>query len=223
MGRKNIKIKEFKKQGMALKDVFIAINSKNPDVSFKPYANWGSYGQGNIELNELWSKQIIDIDSKKIRWQYRCKRCFKWDAEYVKQLMTQEIEDCSFCRERVEKNSKSQGHIATLKILRQLGLEIKEEYTLKGLKDKAQLHFDFAIFNEGEIKYAIEYNGKQHYEPIEYFGGEKQFKNQKRRDNIKRKFCKKNNIKLIEIPYWVEDIEDFLKTNLNKIEISRGA
>ena len=46
---------------------------------------------------------------------------------------------------------------------------------------------------------------------MEYFGGEEGFKSQKIRDNIKRDYCKKNNIILIEIPYWDFDIlEDYI-------------
>lgn len=53
-----------------------------------------------------------------------------------------------------------------------------------------------------DFKIAIEYNGKQHYVPIEYFGGTFQFQNyQVPRDNYIKEYCKDNNIKLIEIKY----------------------
>ena len=36
------------------------------------------------------------------------------------------------------------------------------------------------------------------------------------RDNIKREYCKKNHVKLIEIPYWeYDDMESFLRKKLN--------
>jgi len=36
--------------------------------------------------------------------------------------------------------------------------------------------FDFVIFdNQNNIKKCIEYNGEQHYKPVELFGGEKAF------------------------------------------------
>lgn len=66
-------------------------------------------------------------------------------------------------------------------------------------KNINQLPFDFYL---PDCNIAIEYQGKQHYEPIEYFGGQKTFENQTLRDNIKREYCKKNNIYLFEIPYY---------------------
>lgn len=47
----------------------------------------------------------------------------------------------------------------------------------------------------------IEFNGKQHYEPINYFGGEKAFKEQTKRDEYVKKYCKQYKIKLLEISY----------------------
>lgn len=51
------------------------------------------------------------------------------------------------------------------------------------------------------VKVAIEYQGKQHYEPVKFFGGESVFESQKERDNKKRTLCQKNDITLIEWPY----------------------
>lgn len=67
-------------------------------------------------------------------------------------------------------------------------------------------YVDFYVKKDG-IKYFVEYNGKQHYEPIEYFGGEKQFKKQQKRDQELREYCEIKNINLIEIPYWLSEEE----------------
>lgn len=48
----------------------------------------------------------------------------------------------------------------------------------------------------------IEYQGEQHYKSEEYFGGEEKFLQVKEYDKRKKDYCKKNNIFLIEIPYW---------------------
>ncbi|MFT5217129.1 MAG: hypothetical protein ACI83H_002263 [Glaciecola sp.] len=50
-----------------------------------------------------------------------------------------------------------------------------------------------------EMKVAIEYNGLQNYEPVDFFGGEEGFKDTLIRDENKRKKCKKNKVKMIEI------------------------
>ena len=54
----------------------------------------------------------------------------------------------------------------------------------------------------GTKKYIIEYNGEQHYYPIYFFGGEKAFIKQQKRDQELRDYCKNNDIMLLEIPYY---------------------
>lgn len=48
---------------------------------------------------------------------------------------------------------------------------------------------------------AIEYQGVQHYESINYFGGEESFKRRQALDQEKKKKCKENYVKLIEWSY----------------------
>lgn len=62
-----------------------------------------------------------------------------------------------------------------------------------------------------ELKLAIEYNGRQHYEYVPFFHASKDaFHNTKYRDDMKARLCKKNGIRLIIVPYDVKDIESFL-------------
>lgn len=73
------------------------------------------------------------------------------------------------------------------------------------------------------LNIAIEYNGKQHYQPIEFFGGDKGFENLVRLDLLKRKKCLENDCILFEIKYD-EDISHSLLDIKNEIEyyISKG-
>ena len=69
---------------------------------------------------------------------------------------------------------------------------------------------------KGHISNSIEFDGKQHFIPVKYFGGEEGFKERKRRDELKNKYCKENDIKLIRIPYnSFKDIKSILLKNLN--------
>ncbi|MCJ1656124.1 hypothetical protein MT340_005850 [Staphylococcus sp. NRL 16/872] len=52
-----------------------------------------------------------------------------------------------------------------------------------------------------ELKLGFEYNGIQHYEAVEHWGGETQLLKQQRYDQIKQDLCEENNIKLITIKY----------------------
>ena len=74
---------------------------------------------------------------------------------------------------------------------------------------KYPLSYDFYL---PESNICIEFDGKQHFEAIEYYGGVKNFEEQLIRDNIKNEYCKDNNIELIRIRYdeLIEDKLSFL-------------
>lgn len=61
------------------------------------------------------------------------------------------------------------------------------------------LSFDFWL---PDFNACIEYDGKQHYEPIKYFGGKSVYQRTIINDNVKNQYCNNNNILLIRIPYW---------------------
>ena len=65
---------------------------------------------------------------------------------------------------------------------------------LPWLKHKMSLSLDFYL---PEYKIAIECQGRQHFEPVFDFGGEKSFKESIERDKKKLILCKKHNVKLI--------------------------
>lgn len=73
---------------------------------------------------------------------------------------------------------------------------------------KYVLKFDFGVYDSlWNLKALVEYDGKQHYMPVDYFGGIKSFKENQKRDQIKNNYCKRNNIDLYRIPY-VYDADD---------------
>ena len=45
----------------------------------------------------------------------------------------------------------------------------------------------------------IEYDGLQHFKPIEFFGGEKTFLLTKEHDRIKNEYCEDNGIRMIRL------------------------
>jgi len=67
-----------------------------------------------------------------------------------------------------------------------------------------KLKFDFYL---QDYNTCIEYDGIQHFEIVEYFGGEENFNKRKDRDRAKEKYCDDNNIFLLRIPYYINDIE----------------
>ena len=74
----------------------------------------------------------------------------------------------------------SRGEIKIEEILKEAGLNFKEEYIFPDLKSSngRPLRFDFVVFDDdGYIDFIIEYQGKQHYEASQKFGGKKVFIN----------------------------------------------
>lgn len=65
---------------------------------------------------------------------------------------------------------------------------------------------------------AIEYNGEQHYIPIEYFGGQLELENTIKRDKLKETKCKQNNCTLFQIKYnYTNQDYNNLENNIKKI------
>jgi len=75
-----------------------------------------------------------------------------------------------------------------------------------------KLSFDFYL---PDYNLCIEYDGEHHFRPIKYFGGEMSFKKIKIKDEIKTKFCKDNNIKLLRIKYTADVEQKLTKEILN--------
>jgi len=82
--------------------------------------------------------------------------------------------------------------------------EVIRYYSPQWLKPQ---NFDIFI---PEFSLALEYNGQQHYEPIEYFGGMEGFVKTVERDSRKKALSEINNIKLVLVKYD-EDFEDVIK------------
>lgn len=111
---------------------------------------------------------------------------------------------CPKCKE-------SYGEIKVSKYLDNLHIKYNSQYEIqllsKGkLTNKAILDF-YLEFNN--MNYAIEFHGIQHYQWTPIFQTEEEFQLQLRRDEEVRKYCKINNIVLIEIKYD-DDVEKIL-------------
>lgn len=115
---------------------------------------------------------------------------------------------CPRCKE-----SKGETLVRAFLVSRELPFE--EQKTFPNLKRIKHLSYDFYV---PRLKLLVEYQGKQHYEAIDYFGGQERFIEQKISDNIKRKYAKEHGFRLVEIPYTVNNIETvtaYLEDKLN--------
>lgn len=71
-----------------------------------------------------------------------------------------------------------------------------------------QMSYDVFVYGEN---IAFEYQGKQHFEPVEYFGGEEHFEEQRKRDDLKFKLSEENGIVLVYVNYWEDITTDLIK------------
>ena len=103
----------------------------------------------------------------------------------------------------------SSGELVIKSILENLNINYIREKTFEDCKNVIKLRFDFYL---PDINTCVEFNGIQHYKPIEFFGGIERYKSQIKNDNIKQKYCIDNNIKLIVISY-----KDCISEKINEI------
>lgn len=137
--------------------------------------------------------------------------CSDCEHEWKSRLKDRSIQGkgCPRCRKYTSK-----GVEAIQKYLTKNKIKFEREKHYPDCKDKEMLHFDFFLEDYGLL---IEYNGKQHYEPVEHYGGESYFIGQIRRDRIKIEYCEKNNKKLLIISYKEEKLIDkILSLSLKK-------
>lgn len=126
-----------------------------------------------------------------------CNQCFYSEPNSVLR-----ISGCPYCR-------KSKGELFIESFLKHKKICFVKQKTFEDCRNTRPLPFDFYLPDKNIL---IEYDGIQHYKPIEFFGGEASFKKRKYLDNIKNEFSISSNIPLIRIPYKVNLslVEDIL-------------
>lgn len=106
------------------------------------------------------------------------------------------------------KCNSSKGERKITKLLDEMNIVFEQEKRFDACRNINHLPLDFYL---PEYNICIEFQGRQHYEPVEHFGGEEQFIKQQKHDQIKRDYCKDNDIELIEISYKdINNIEEII-------------
>ena len=189
----------------------ISIKCKKCDTIFKQSITNHIQGKGcpkcygNIKLtnNDILSRSLkihngkytypyLDTEYKNIRSIITI-HCKKHNLDF-KQNMDNHLnksQGCPICNE-----SKGEKNIAEYLLKNNIKFERQKKFN--ECKNKRHLPFDFYLI---DYNYCIEYNGKQHYEILDFFGEEKQLTYIKINDELKKDFCYKNNINLFIIKY----------------------
>ena len=130
-------------------------------------------------------------------------------SEYYRagKIFSEYICPCKYC-------NISNGEKAIMNFLesRLITYEYQKKYNSLFGVNNGVLSYDFYIPNNNVV---IEFQGKQHFEPIEYFGGKEYFDIQQEHDRRKRQYAKDHSINLLEIAYWdFDNIEEILSREL---------
>lgn len=102
------------------------------------------------------------------------------------------------------------------KWLNENNIEFKKEHMYLDLRGTrlGKLRFDFFI---KKYNLLIEYDGQQHFKPIEQFGGEEYLKRLIIHDNMKNEYAKVNKINLLRIRYSeIKNINWILENEFKK-------
>jgi very-short-patch-repair endonuclease len=100
----------------------------------------------------------------------------------------------------------SKGENKIKQFLEKFNIKFNRQKTFDGCEYKKKLQFDFYL---PDYNICIEYDGIQHFKPIDFFGGEKSFSECKEKDNMKTDYCAENNISLIRIPYY-DNVDNYM-------------
>ena len=114
--------------------------------------------------------------------------CGKIHFVSSKHLLTGQIQSCG-CQ-----ISKGENKISQILTEQHINFETQKTFPNLLSNKNWKMRFDFYL---PELNICLEYQGIQHYDSTNKFYS----KEGQERDNIKRDYCKNNNIKLIEISY----------------------
>lgn len=159
----------------------------------------------DYEANKLGPENYTQSSGKQI-W-CKCHICgWKW---LVRIYTRTKGHGCLQC-------NKSKLEKETAQILNKFNIKYEQEYNKFGIigTGGGLLRFDFYLPDYNTI---IECQGIQHYDENKWYDKKSSLITQKH-DKIKRKYAKKNNIKLIEIPYTDFDNIDKILINNLKLE-----
>ncbi len=98
---------------------------------------------------------------------------------------------CPYC-------NSPKGELIISKILNRLSISYELQKTFNDLRDTQLLSYDFFIPSQSIL---IEYQGIQHYQPVDHFGGKGRLKYQQKHDKIKSDYAKSHGYNLIAVPY----------------------
>lgn len=138
--------------------------------------------------------ELPKVNNKRV-WQCECE-CGNKVSLLTHTLTSGHTSSCGCLRSELH----SKNEMLIRKYLFENSINFIQEYSFsdcKGIGGRA-LRFDFYL---PDFNTLIEYDGMQHFKPIDYFGGHESFNKLKINDQRKNLYCKTNGYTLIRLPY----------------------
>ena len=143
---------------------------------------------GSIEL-------VGEYTNTHTKTKFRCLVC-KGEFESEPNSLLR-VSGCPVC-------AAPRGEQVIISYLTEHGIDFVHQKKFDDLTDVRYLSYDFFL---EEARILIEYDGEQHYRPVEYFGGDIVFNKQKEHDAMKDEYARLNNLTLVRIPYYLTNAE----------------
>lgn len=138
---------------------------------------------------------VLEYKNTQVPAKLRCNKCGREWLSLASNCLYQS-KGCIDCETKSKREKEL--HSLLLSKFNKVERQVKfEELTGVG---GSLLSYDFLVETQNK-KYLIEHQGVQHEKPIDFFGGEEQFKIQQEHDRRKREYAKDNDYILIEIWY----------------------
>jgi hypothetical protein len=153
--------------------------------------------KSNLIHSNKYQYKLVQFENQKDNIKIICIKHGIFEQNVSNHLTGSGCPDCN--------NSKGENKVKEL--LLKHNISFVQQKTFKNLKDISLLKCDFYL---PKYKCIIEFNGRQHYEIVQKFGGEKGYLENKRRDELKKNYCFENNILYIEIHYKEKNIEHII-------------
>lgn len=159
---------------------------------------------------------LLLLSSYRTKYKHYRYRCLKDGYEgNIREDHLCKWHGCPICRNSI-------GEKKVKEYLKKHGVNFVQQHTFNDCKNIKELPFDFYL---PDYNACIEYDGLQHFEPVDFGGrGEeyaiKQFEDLQVRDGIKNSYCQNNHIFLCRIKYTqnVKTTLDLFFKNLNNTQ-----
>jgi hypothetical protein len=191
--------------------------------------------QADILLESLWNTARIDLIAEWAKDSHQCPYQVGIGSRYVYHLTKKVALQAYFFsnNQRATEFAANVTREAENRVRQQLGIanvgegwiaetqlyyEVKNAFPDREVQQHAspewlgRQHLDIFIPEECV---AIEYQGAQHDQPVAYFGGYEAFEKNQKRDERKRRLCKKHGIRLIYVRpgYALQNVIEEIKSS----------